>query len=179
MFQYKYTMMLIICELFSYLSLSQVLIRTWCPPIWSHPMITFFIISFAYKSLFNHPIVITSYSHNTTTMAGRFSFKATSSIFCLLFITTVISQVNANETPQDFHYFRDSNNDIGNYTTIGRYSQNLHISLTIITAQTFNTNGFYATSSGSGINKVNAVAQCRGDGAPAPWLDHHVFRSNA
>lgn len=83
----------------------------------------------------------------------------------LLFIATIISGANADVTSQDFHYFCDTNNDRGNYTTNGLYSHNLNNALNIITFHA-SKNGFYSVSSGQGKNIANAIGQCRGDIKP-------------
>ncbi|BAT93989.1 Cysteine-rich receptor-like protein [Vigna angularis] len=83
----------------------------------------------------------------------------------LVFMATITSQAKADVTSQDFHYFCDSNNDRGNYTTNGIYSQNLNSALSIVALHA-SRNGFFNVSIGKGTNSANAIAQCRGDVTP-------------
>ncbi|KAK7343546.1 hypothetical protein VNO77_12356 [Canavalia gladiata] len=86
---------------------------------------------------------------------------------CVLFVITIVSQVEGGDVnAQDFHYFCDSNNDRGNYTTNSLYQSNLNRALNIITYRLESTNGFNATSIGANTNKVNVMGQCRGDVTP-------------
>ncbi|KAK7390994.1 hypothetical protein VNO78_19264 [Psophocarpus tetragonolobus] len=103
-------------------------------------------------------------SHNIITMTSC-SFLSYFLCGFLFIITVITSHVNADVTPQDFHYFCDSNNDRGNYVTNDLYNRNLNYALNIITLQASNK-GFSATSSGENKNKANAIAQCRGDVTP-------------
>ncbi|CAJ1977296.1 unnamed protein product [Sphenostylis stenocarpa] len=122
------------------------------------------------------PCAIKDWSYRTSAISNScFLFRRvaimgapsffTASVWCLLFIATMTSQAKADVTSQDFHYFCDSNNDRGNYTTNGLYSHNLNNALNIVTFRT-SQNGFYAVSSGQATNQANAIALCRGDVKP-------------
>ncbi|XP_020233095.1 cysteine-rich receptor-like protein kinase 26 [Cajanus cajan] len=80
-------------------------------------------------------------------------------VCCVLLTSGGSGEVNS----EDFHYFCDSNNDRGNYSTNERYRTNLNHVLNIVALQTSNKNGFHSTWSGEDASKVNAIAQCRGD----------------
>ncbi|KAG2401385.1 hypothetical protein LR48_Vigan02g233000 [Vigna angularis] len=86
-------------------------------------------------------------------------------LFSLL-ITNSISQVTADNTTQNFHYFCDHDNDRGYYTANSTYHTNLNTLLSTLVSNKEIYYGFYNFTNGENTDKVYAIGVCRGDVEP-------------
>ncbi|XP_027364923.1 putative receptor-like protein kinase At4g00960 [Abrus precatorius] len=94
-----------------------------------------------------------------------FALRLLSFLCCLLSIIIFISQVSADNTTQNYHYFCNFNNR-GNYTPNSSYHTNLNTLLSTLISDTQINYGFYNFSFGQSTDKVNAIGLCRGDVKP-------------